>query len=400
MKIKSFEKLDLKNHTVLVRVDYNVPLKGLKIQDDSRIKETLPTLRLLLKKQAKIILISHLGRPEGKSSKALSLEPIAKHLQKLLGKSSKQKLLFIKNFQSSRDQKLLKNLQRGQIALLENIRFWPEEEQNNLKFSKELAQLGSIYINDAFAAAHRKHASTYQLGKLLPAYGGLLIKNELAKLSPLIEKKFSNATLIVGGAKIDTKIGLIKTFIPKTKQILIGGGLANTFLKAQKYEIGASLVENDKLKIASQIINKINKSSSKLFLPKDLVVAKKLSNQRKTSICNLNSVKANDKILDLGPQTIKQFEQAVSKSKLIIWNGPLGVYEFKPFRQSTKAIANAIAKATKNGATTILGGGDTLDALKVLKISTKKFTHCSTAGGAMLEFLEGKKLPGLEIISA
>lgn len=400
MKIKSFEKLDFKNQTILLRVDYNVPLKGIKIQDDSRIKETIPTLRLLLKKQAKIILISHLGRPDGKPSKALSLEPIAKHLQKLLGKSIKQKILFIKNFQSSREQKLLKNLQNGQIALLENIRFWPGEEQNDLKFSKELATLGDIYINDAFATSHRKHASTYQLGKLLPAYGGLLIKNELEKLSPLVEKKFSNATLIVGGAKIDTKIGLIKTFIPKTKQILIGGGLANTFLKAQKYQIGASLVENDKLKIAAQIANKIEKSSSKLLLPTDLIVAKNLSNQSKTSICALNSVKANEKILDLGPKTIKQFEQAIKNSKLIIWNGPLGVYEYKPFRKSTKAVAIAIAKATKNGATTILGGGDTLDALKVLKISTKKFTHCSTAGGAMLEFLEGKKLPGLEIISA
>lgn len=399
MKIKSFEKLNLKNQTVLLRVDYNVPIKGKKIQDDSRIKETLPTLRLLLRKHAKIILISHLGRPEGKRSKAESLQPIAQHLQKLLGKSLKTKLLFINNFQTTKDQKVLKNLQSGQIALLENIRFWPGEEKNDLKFAKQLASLGQIYINDAFAASHRKHASTYALGKLLPAYGGLLIKNELAKLSPLLSKKFPNATLIAGGAKIDTKIGLIKAFIPRTKHILIGGGLANTFLKAQNFPIGDSLVENDKLKIAQQILNQSKKSSSKLLLPSDAITATKISDKTITQLRKINYIPAKEKILDLGPASIQEFKKVISNSKLIIWNGPVGVYEFKPFRQATKEIAQAIALATQNGATTILGGGDTLDALKTLKISTKKFTHCSTAGGAMLEFLEGKKLPGLEIIA-
>jgi phosphoglycerate kinase len=222
----------------------------------------------------------------------------------------------------------------------------------------------------------------------------------LENLSPLLKKKFSNATLIVGGAKIDTKIGLIQTFIPKTRHILIGGGLANTFLKAQKYQIGESLVENDKLKTAQQIIAKFKNSASQLALPSDAITSIKLSNQSKTQTRKLNEIETKEKILDIGPQSIEEFQKIISKSKLIIWNGPLGVYEFKPFRQGTKKIAQAIAQATKNGATTILGGGDTLDALKVLKISTKKFTHCSTAGGAMLEFLEGKKLPGLEIIAA
>lgn len=394
MNIENFKDADLKNKTVIVRVDFNVPLKAGKVSDKTRIIESLPTIKYLLKQQCKIILISHLGRPDGKVSQEFSLEPVAKELSRLLFK----KVLFATDCIGPEAERVCNRLKTGQIALLENLRFHDGEEANNIQFAKQLSNLGDIYINDAFGTAHRAHASTVGITKFLPSYAGHLLLKEIENLSKLFNNIKYPFTLIVGGAKIDTKIDVITSFAGKADFFLMGGGIANTFLASKGQKLGSSLVQKDKIETAQEITRLLLRKHKNLILPGDYLLAEKISDSAKTQNSESKKLLANQKILDIGKQSAKQFASIISKSKTIVWNGPMGVYEFKPFRQGTKIVAKAIASATKKGAFSLLGGGDTIDALKILKISPKQFSHVSTGGGAMLEFIEKGTLPGIEAL--
>ncbi len=391
MKIKTLLQAQVKNKRVLVRVDFNVPLQKNRVSDDTRIKRTLPTLKYLLKQKSKIILITHLGRPDGKKTKDLQLDAIAKHLSKLLKKPVKK----LDDCIGPKVEKSINVMKPGQIILLENIRFHKEEETNDKAFTKKLAALGEVFINESFATAHRKHASTYGLAKFLPTYAGLLMEEEIKTLSAALNEAKRPLTVIVGGAKIDTKIGVIKSFLGKADYFIIGGGLANTFLAAEGFDIGDSLYEKNKLKLAQEIMLKSDALKESFILPEDVVVADEISVKAKTLDLPVEDVMGGMKILDIGKKTLKKYEAVIKKSATIIWNGPVGLFEYKPFSQGTLGLAKMLAK-TK--AKVIVGGGDTVEAMKQFGISEKKYDFVSTGGGAMLEFLEGTTLPGVEVV--
>lgn len=386
----------LRNRRVILRVDFNVPIDKRGVTDDTRIRETLPTIKFLLKKGAKVIVITHLGRPEGHVVDSLKLDLVAGRVQKLL----KKKAVKLHNCVGKSVEAAVKKMKPGDIVLLENIRFHPEEEACAPSFTKALANLGEIFVNDAFAACHRKHASTAGVAKYLPAYAGFLIEKEIKHLSPLLKNPKKPITLIVGGAKVDTKIGLLKNFMDKTETILIGGALANTFLAAEGFDIGKSLYEKNKVDAARELLMLAEKRGVRVELPSDVVVADFATEYAKTVDLPLEDVEGNMKILDIGSRTRARFINIIKKSRTVIWNGPLGLYEFTPFASGTKMIAEALAGQAKlkGKVGSYLGGGDTLDALKRLGIPVKKFTFVSTGGGAMLEFLEGRKLPGIEVL--
>jgi phosphoglycerate kinase len=421
MKIHRLQDAKIQEKRVLFRVDFNVTLHGNTIEDDTRIVKTLPTFKYLLQQKAKIIVVSHLGRPEGKVVKSLKMDIVAKHLSKVLKKPVKKMTSCI----GSEVAKTVKAMKPGEIIFLENIRFYPEEEKNSRPFSKKLAALADLYVSDSFATAHRAHASTAGIAEYLPAYAGLLMQKEIEALSGLLEKKKSPLTIIVGGAKIDTKIGVIGNFIGKADYFLIGGGLANTFLAAAGFNVGKSLCEKEKKQIAQDIMLKVDSSRENFVLPEDAVVADDLSLKKLDKVIQekekvlakndfdragklkqeeltlappipVEDVEGAMKILDIGPRTIKKFVSIIKKSKVVVWNGPVGYFEHRSFRKGTVAIAKAI-KATK-GLKSIIGGGDTIDALYHVGFKEKDFTHVSTGGGAMLEFLEGIMLPGIKVL--
>lgn len=385
---------NIKGKHVLLRVDFNVPIDKRGVVDDTRIRETLPTIKYLLKKHAKVIVITHLGRPEGKVVDSLKLDTVAHCLQKLL----KKKVHKLHACIGKSVELAIKKMKTGEIILLENIRFRPEEEKCEEKFSKELANLGDIFVNDAFAACHRAHGSTYGIAKYLPSYAGFLVEAEVKNLSLLLKNVPKPLTLIIGGAKIDTKIGLIKSFLGRANYIVIGGALANTFLAAEGYDIGKSLYEEKKLETAREILMLAEKKHQKLILPEDVVVADEATEYAKTLDLPLEDVEGNMKILDLGSKTQRKIADIVAASKTVIWNGPVGLYEFTPFMSGTKTIAKTLAKAGKK-IKSCIGGGDTIDALQRVGVPRSKFTFVSTGGGAMLEFLEGKKLPGIQALT-
>ncbi len=394
MKIRSLRKALVKNKRVLVRVDFNVPLEKNKVLDDTRIKRTLPTLKYLLKQKAKIILISHLGRPDGKVVKELRLDPIAKHLSKLLKKPVKK----LNNCIGVEVEKVLNKMKAGDIIMLENVRFHKEEEACSKSFSKQLANLAEVFVSDSFGTAHRAHASTYGVAKILPTYCGLLMEEEIKVLSELTKKVQHPLTLIIGGSKIDTKIGLIRNFLSKADYFLIGGGLANTFLAAEGYDVGKSLYEKNKVEIAQEIMLAAEALKENFVLPTDVIVADEITDKATTLNMPIEDVLGDMKILDVGTHSLKNFTDIIKKSKTVIWNGPVGLFEKKPFAKGTQGIAQALAKA--KGIKTIIGGGDTVEAIKHFGINEKKFSHVSTGGGAMLEFLEGTMLPGVEVVLA
>ncbi|MBP9718336.1 phosphoglycerate kinase [Candidatus Gracilibacteria bacterium] len=387
-KVKS-----LKGKRVLVRVDFNVPIDKKGVSDDTRIRETLPTLKHLIKQGARVIVITHLGRPEGKVVEKLKLDAVAKSLSKLL----KKKVQKLNACIGPKVEAAIDKMKNGEVMLLENIRFYPEEETCEAAFTKALASLGDVFVNDAFAACHRKHASVYGIAKKLPSYAGFLIEQEMKNLAPLLAKPKHPFTLIVGGAKIDTKIGLIKNFIGKADHIIIGGALANTFLAAQGFDVGGSLYEKEKIVVAQEILMLAEKKHQHISLPEDVVVASEATEYATHLDVPAEDVEGDMKIFDIGVKTQKKFAKIIGASKMVVWNGPLGLYEFTPFRGGTSAVAKATAKVTGK-AQTVIGGGDTLDALTRCKVARKKFTFVSTGGGAMLEFLEGKKLPGIEVL--
>lgn len=391
MHLKTLDQIaELQGKTVLVRTDFNVPLnKEGQIEDDLRIRESLPTIKALQSQGAKIVLISHLGRPEGQIKPEFSLLPIQKHLVQLLH----QEVQFCPQIIGPEAQTQIEKLQKGQIILLENIRFLAGEEKCDRELSEQLAKLGDIFINDAFGTAHRAHASTFGLTELLPSYAGFLMEKEIKALKPLLEGKIEKPlTMIFGGAKIDTKIGIIENFLEKADQILLGGGLANTFLYAKGHEVGTSLFEADKKTLALELIDK---AYSKIHLPSDFITAKEISEDAKTEIHPASAIPLDQKILDIGPESIKSFSEIIKNSATIIWNGPLGLYELTPFRQGTAAIAKALNTSSAN---TIIGGGDTADAVHKLGYTRADFSHISTGGGACIEYLSGIKMPAIEAL--
>jgi phosphoglycerate kinase len=388
MDKKTVRDIEVSGKKVLVRVDFNVPMddKG-QITDDTRIQAALPTINYLLKQKAKVILVSHLGRPKGKVNPKYSLKTVAQHLAQVLGREVK----FAPEAIGPETTAQVNSLQDGDILLLENIRFYEGEEKNDANLSKALAELAEVYVNDAFGTAHRAHASTAGVAEYLPAVAGFLMEKELVVMGKALAKPERPFMAILGGAKVSDKIGVIENLISKVDLLLIGGGMANTFLKAQGYEVGSSLLEEDKLGLAKELLTKAESKGVKIYLPEDAVIAEEVSPDAENQVVDVQEVLPEGKILDIGPKTAAQYAELIKTSKTVIWNGPMGVFEMAPFAQGTMAIAQAMAEVE---GVTIIGGGDSVAAVEKAGVADR-MTHISTGGGASLEFLEGKELPGV-----
>ena len=391
MNKKTIRDIDVTGKRVLVRVDFNVPLNAERqITDDTRIKAALPTLTYLLDHGAALILMSHLGRPDGQVVDKLRLTPIAQRLSELLGRP----------VQTASDsiglevEAQAEALQPGQVLLLENLRFHKEEEKNNPEFARQLAGLGDLYVNDAFGTAHRAHASTEGVTKTLPGVAGFLMEKELNFLGSALENPQRPLVAIIGGAKVSDKIAVLERLISLSDSILIGGGMANTFLKAQGYEIGDSLFEESKLDVARNLIAKAQQKGSRFLLPSDVAIADRFAADADHKIVASSAVPQGWRILDIGPAAVEEFRQVLATARTIVWNGTLGVAEFPEFAKGTDAIISILAERTKAGALTIIGGGDSAAAVEQANAAAK-MTHVSTGGGASLEFLEGRTLPGV-----
>lgn len=391
MNKKTVKDIDLKNKKVLVRCDFNVPMDEEKnITDNTRIVAALPTIKYLIEQNCRIILCSHLGRPKGEVNNKYSLEPVAKELSKLLG----QEVLMAKDVIGEDAKKLSENLQPKQVMLLENVRFHREETDNDENFAKELASMAEVYVNDAFGTAHRAHASTAGVAKFLPAVSGFLIEKEINFLGDTLQNPQRPFVAILGGAKVSDKIGVIDSLLEKVDTLIIGGGMAYTFFKAQGYEVGNSICEIDKLDLAREAMQKAKDKGVKLVLPVDTKVGKEFKPDTESKVVKCTEIPADWEGFDIGTETIKLFAEEIKNAKTVIWNGPLGLFEFEQFAVGTNAIAQLLAQID---ATTIIGGGDSAAAVEKAGLADK-MTHISTGGGASLEFLEGKKLPGIECL--
>jgi phosphoglycerate kinase len=395
MEKLTIDDLKLKDKKVLVRVDFNVPLdEKCEVTDDTRIVESLPTIKKILQDGGKAILMSHLGRPKGKDPK-LSLAPVAKRLEKLLGKPVK----FVNDCIGPEVEKAVSGMKSGECLLLENLRFYPEEEKNNPEFAKKLASLGDIYVNDAFGTAHRAHASTEGVTKYFKqCAAGYLMQKELKYLGMALTNPKRPFVAILGGAKISGKIDVIENLLDKVDVLLIGGGMAFTFNKALGKEIGKSLLEPDKIDLAKDILKKAEKKKVNFKLPEDFVVAPEAKEEAPSKIVDNNNIPKDWQGLDIGPKTLEQFSRELGKAKTVVWNGPMGVFEVNKFAKGTVRIAEELAKISDKGATTIVGGGDSAAAVVKAGLE-KKLSHISTGGGASLEFLEGKTLPGVAALT-
>lgn len=391
MQLRSIKGVDLSGKRVLLRADLNVPLKSGKIQDDTRIQAVLPTVKHCLEQGAKLIIMTHLGRPKGKHLEALKTDVIAEALEERLNCAVSKVDGCVEDFVTE----AAASLGNGEILLLENTRFYPEEKKNDAAFAEKLASLADLYVNDAFGAVHRAHASTHGVTQYLPSYAGLLMEREVEVLAKVLESPRKPVCLIVGGAKIDTKIGVLKRFLELADSFLIGGALANTFLAAEGFDVGDSLYQEDKIEIARDFLLSAERKREFVYLPLDLIVADEISNDALALDIKPEGVEGAMKILDIGTLSIDVFKRAIAEAGTVIWNGPMGLYEFTPFEAGTREIAKAIAESN---ADSIVGGGDSIDALKKFGHSEKDFTHVSTGGGAMLELLEGKMLPALEVL--
>ena len=378
--------LPLTGKRALVRVDFNVPLKNGVITDDTRIRAALPTIQFLLHHGAAVVLMSHLGRPKGVDM-AQSLKPAADHLSELLG----QPVQFASDCVGSEVEAQAKALKAGEVLLLENLRFHKEEEKNDPDFAKQLAVLADVYVNDAFGSAHRAHASTEAVAHFLPAAAGLLMEKEINFLGKVLSDPQHPLISILGGAKVSDKLPVIHNLLPLVDKLIIGGGMANTFLKAQGYEIGGSLVEDTMLEQARELLAT---AGDKILLPTDVVLADKFAADANTQEVAISQIKPGWLILDIGPQTRQRYAEALKDAKMIVWNGPMGVFEMPKFAAGTNAVAHAVAEAD---AITIIGGGDSVAAIEQAGVADR-VTHISTGGGASLEFLEGKTLPGVAVL--
>lgn len=388
MDKKTVRDLDVAGKKVLVRVDFNVPLndKG-EITDDTRITASLPTIQYLLEQKAAVILMAHLGRPKGQVKPELSLAPVAKHLGKLLGK----KILFAPDCVGEAAQAAASKLKPGHILLLENLRFHKEEEKNDMEFAEKLASLADLYVNDGFGVSHRAHASVEGVTHFLPAAAGFLLEKEIQYVGQAVTNPLHPFVAIIGGAKVSDKIGVISNLLDKVDTLLIGGGMANTFLAAQGYKMGKSLVEEDKLDLAKELLAKAKKNKVNMLLPTDLVMAAEFAPDAEHVTEKVKNLNQAYMALDIGAETSKAYAEALADAKMIVWNGPMGVFEMDAFCKGTEAVAKAVAKSR---ATSIVGGGDSVAAIEKLGLA-KRITHISTGGGASLEYLEGKVLPGV-----
>ncbi|EGL17066.1 MULTISPECIES: phosphoglycerate kinase [Paenibacillus] len=387
MNKKSVRDVEVNGKRVFVRVDFNVPLENGQITDDTRIRETLPTIKFLIDKGAKVILASHLGRPKGQVNEDLRLTPVAARLSELLGKPVAKADEAV----GEAVQAKVNELKDGDVLLLENVRFYPGEEKNDPELAKQFAALADLYVNDAFGAAHRAHASTEGIAHQLPAVSGLLMEKELDVLGKALNNPERPFTAIVGGSKVKDKIDVINKMLEIADNILIGGGLSYTFFKAQGHEIGQSLVDNEKLDLALGFIEKAKKLGKNFLLPVDIVISDDFSANANTNIVGIDSIPADWEGIDIGPKTRELYADVIKNSKLVVWNGPMGVFEIEPFSHGTRAVAQACADTS---AYTVIGGGDSAAAAEKFHLADK-MDHISTGGGASLEFMEGKVLPGV-----
>ena len=391
MNKKTVKDIDLKGKKVLVRCDFNVPMDEQKnITDNTRIVAALPTIKYLIENECSVILCSHLGRPKGEFKPEFSLKPVAKELSRLLNKE----VIMANDVIGEDATRKAKDLQPGQVMLLENVRFHREETDNDPEFAKKLADMAEIYVNDAFGAAHRAHASTAGVAAYLPAVSGFLIEKELKFLGNALNNPQRPFVAILGGAKVSDKIGVIDSLLEKVDTLIIGGGMAYTFFKAQGYEVGNSLCELDKLDLAKSLMEKAKEKGVKLMLPVDTKVGKEFKPDTESKTVAWTEIPADWEGFDIGEKTIEMFSEEIRKAKTVVWNGPVGLFEFDQFAIGTNSIAKVLSEID---ATTIIGGGDSAAAVKKAGLEDK-MTHISTGGGASLEFLEGKKLPGIECL--
>ena len=388
---KTLKDYNFKGQRVLVRVDFNVPIEDGEVTDTNRIEAALPTIKFLANEDAKVILMSHLGRPKGEIKEEFKLDPVGKELANLLNKN----VVKVDDCIGSEVKKAVNSMNNGDVLLLENTRFYKGEKENDPEFSKQLAENADIFVLDAFGAAHRSHASTVGVTEYLPSAAGFLLMRELNALGEVMEDPESPFVAIMGGAKISGKISVIENLLEKVDFILTGGGIANTFLKAQGYEVGESLVENDKLQVARDLISKAREKNVILLLPKDVIIADRFDKDAEAKEVSVDQIPKDWQILDSGgTQTLEEYKTVIANAKTVIWNGPIGVFEFDKFAKGTNEIAKALAKAD---AKTVIGGGESAAAVKKAGL-TDKMTHVSTGGGASLRFFEGKPLPAVEAI--
>jgi phosphoglycerate kinase len=388
MNKKTLKDVDVKGKRVFCRVDFNVPMQEGKITDDTRIRAALPTIQYLIDNQAKVILASHLGRPKGKAVEEMRLTPVAGRLSELLSKEVKK----ADEAYGDTVKGLIGTMNDGDVLLLENVRFYPGEEKNDPELAKAFAELADLYVNDAFGAAHRAHASTEGIAHHLPAVSGFLMEKELEVLGKALSNPDRPFTAIIGGAKVKDKIGVIENLLDLVDNLIIGGGLAYTFVKAQGHEIGKSLLEEDKIDLAKSFMEKAKEKGVNFCMPVDAIVADEFSADANTKTVSIEEIPADWQALDIGPKTQEIYRDVIQKSKLVIWNGPMGVFEIDKFAGGTKAVAEALAAS--EGTYSVIGGGDSAAAVEKFHLANK-MSHISTGGGASLEFMEGKALPGV-----
>ncbi len=388
MNKKSVKDVELKGKRVFCRVDFNVPMKDGQVTDETRIRAALPTIEYLTNQGAKVILASHLGRPKGSVVEELRLTPVAKRLSELLGKEVKK----ADEAYGDSVKAMVDTLSEGDVLLLENVRFYPGEEKNDSELAKAFAELADVYVNDAFGAAHRAHASTEGIAHHLPAVSGLLMEKELDVLGKALSNPERPFTAIIGGAKVKDKIGVIENLLEKVDNLIIGGGLAYTFVKAQGHEVGKSLLEEDKIDLAKSFMEKAKEKGVNFYMPVDVVVADDFSEEANIKTVAIEEIPSDWEALDIGPKTREIYSDVIQNSKLVIWNGPMGVFELKKFAGGTRAVAEALAEA--NDTYSVIGGGDSAAAVEKFHLADR-MSHISTGGGASLEFMEGKALPGV-----